>query len=104
MIEIIDLSQEIYEGMPVYKDLPQVKMTVHNSHEKWNGLKNPTSKTPAVHKLEFGEHIGKHIDAINHMGIKYKGKSIEKNNESTTMYNRNYGGFDYVRIHAELRA
>ena len=22
----------------------------------------------------------------------------------TTMYNRNYGGFDYVRIHSELRA
>jgi len=28
-----------------------------------------------------------------------------KNNEKkrhTTMYNRNYGGFDYVRIHSEL--
>jgi len=22
----------------------------------------------------------------------------------TTMYNRNYGGFDYVRIHSELQA
>ena len=78
MIEIIDLSQEIYEGMPVYKDLPQVKMTIHNSHEEWNGIKNPTTRTPAVHKLELGEHTGTHVDAINHMEIQHKGKSIDK--------------------------
>ena len=77
-MEIIDLSQDIYEGMPVYKDLPQVKMTVHNSHEEWNGVKNPTTKTPAVHKLELGEHTGTHVDAINHMEIQHKGKSIDK--------------------------
>ena len=78
MFEIIDLSQEIYEGMPVYKDLPQVKMTIHNSHEEWNGIKNPKTKTPAVHKLELGEHTGTHVDAINHMEIQHKGKSIDK--------------------------
>lgn len=77
MTEIIDLSQEIYEGMPVYNDLPQVKMTIHNSHEEWNGIKNPETKTPAVHKLELGEHTGTHVDAINHMAIEYKGKSID---------------------------
>jgi len=77
MTEIIDLSQEIYEGMPVYKDLPQVKMTVHNSHEEWNGIKSPNTKTPAVHKLELGEHTGTHVDAINHMAIQHKGKSID---------------------------
>lgn len=78
MIEIIDLSQDIYEGMPVYKDLPQVKITVHNSHEEWNGIKNPLTKTPAVHKLELGEHTGTHVDAINHMEIQHVGKSIDK--------------------------
>ncbi|NER17582.1 cyclase family protein [Spongiivirga citrea] len=77
MTEIIDLSQEIYEGMPVYKDLPQVKMTIHNSHEEWNGIKNPTTKTPAVHKLELGEHTGTHVDAINHMAKEYNGQSID---------------------------
>jgi len=77
MTEIIDLSQEIYEGMPVYKDLPQVKMTVHNSHEEWSGIQNPEIKTPAVHKLELGEHTGTHVDAINHMAIQHKGKSID---------------------------
>ncbi|MEP5339045.1 MAG: cyclase family protein [Algibacter sp.] len=78
MIEIIDLSQEIYEGMPVYKDLPQVKMTIHNTHEEWNGTTNPKTKTPAVHKLELGEHTGTHVDAMNHMAIQYKGQSIDK--------------------------
>ena len=67
MTEIIDLSQEIYEGMPVFKDLPQVKMSIHNSHEEWEGQQNPVKRTPAVHKLEMGEHTGTHVDAINHM-------------------------------------
>lgn len=78
MTEIIDLSQEIYKGMPVYKDLPQVKMEIHNSHEEWNGIVNPKTKTPAVHKLELGEHTETHVDAINHMAIQHKGKSIDK--------------------------
>ncbi|MCK8520507.1 cyclase family protein [Aquimarina sp. D1M17] len=78
MIEIIDLSQEIYEGMPVFKDLPQVKMEVHNSHEEWEGIENPKKKTPAVHKLELGEHTGTHVDAINHMAKQYEGESIDK--------------------------
>lgn len=78
MTEIIDLSQEIYEGMPVYKDLPQVKMSIHNTHEEWNDTIDSKTKTPAVHKLELGEHTGTHVDAINHMAIQYKGQSIDK--------------------------
>jgi len=78
MPEIIDLSQEIYEGMPVFKDLPQVKMEIHNSHEEWAGIKNPEKRTPAVHKLELGEHTGTHVDAINHMGKQFIGQSIDK--------------------------
>ncbi|WKK75094.2 cyclase family protein [Marivirga salinae] len=78
MPEIIDLSQEIYEGMPVFKDLPQVKMKIHNSHEEWAGIQNPEKRTPAVHKLELGEHTGTHVDAINHMAQQYEGQSIDK--------------------------
>ena len=77
MPKIIDLSQEIYEGMPVYKSLPQVKMSVHNTHEEWDGIKNPTKQTPAVHKLELEEHTGTHVDAINHMAKEYEGQSID---------------------------
>ena len=77
-MEIIDLSQEIYEGMPVYKSLPQVKMSVHNTHEDWEGIENPENPTPAVYKLEMGEHTGTHVDAINHMAKEYQGHSIDK--------------------------
>jgi len=78
MIEIVDLSQDIYQGMPVFKDLPQVKIEIHNSHEEWEGVKNLETRTPAVHKLELGEHTGTHVDAINHMAKQYKGQSIDK--------------------------
>lgn len=78
MQTIIDLSQEIYEGMPVYKSLPQVTMRVHNTHEEWEGIENPTNPTPSVHKLELGEHTGTHVDAINHMAKEYRGHSIDK--------------------------
>ncbi|WP_299622105.1 cyclase family protein [uncultured Tenacibaculum sp.] len=77
MTEIIDLSQEIYEGMPVFKSLPQVKIEIHNTHEEWNDEINPTTKTPAVYKLELGEHTGTHVDAINHMAKEHVGKSID---------------------------
>ncbi len=77
MTEIIDLSQEIYEGMPVYKSLPQVKMAVHNTHEEWDGELNPKTQTPSVYKLELGEHTGTHVDALNHMAKPYKEHSID---------------------------
>lgn len=78
MVEIIDLSQDIYEGMPVYKDLPQVKISIHNTHEEWDGDFKAKTKTPAVHKIELGEHTGTHVDAINHMAKEFKGQSIDK--------------------------
>ncbi len=77
MPEIIDLSQEIFAGMPVYKSLPQVKMTVHNTHEEWDDEINPTTQTPAVYKLEMGEHTGTHVDALNHMAKPYQAQSID---------------------------
>ncbi len=78
MTEIIDLSQEIYSGMPVYKSLPQVKISVHNTHEEWEGIENPETSTPSVYKMEMGEHTGTHVDAINHMAKQYEKQSIEK--------------------------
>jgi len=78
MSEIIDLSQEIFSGMPVYKGLPEVKMSVHNSHEEWEGIVNSDTITPSVYKLELGEHTGTHVDALNHMGRQYKEQSIDK--------------------------
>ena len=77
MAEIIDLSQEIYSSMPVYKGLPSVKIEMHASHEEWAGEANPSTATPAVNRLDMGEHTGTHVDAISHMGKAYAAQSIE---------------------------
>lgn len=77
MIEIIDLSQEIFTGMPVFPGLPDVKITLHASHEQWDGITHSDVVSPAVNRLEFGEHTGTHVDALNHMAREYRGHSIE---------------------------
>ncbi len=77
MVEIIDLSQEIYSGMPVYKGLPEVNISMHASHEEWEGITDAGTVTPSVYKLELGEHTGTHVDALNHMSRENKGQSID---------------------------
>ncbi len=77
MLEIIDLSQEIFTGMPVFPGLPQVEITMHVSHEEWDGISDSDVVSPAVNRLEFGEHTGTHVDAINHMARQFRGQSID---------------------------
>jgi kynurenine formamidase len=77
MLEIIDLSQEIFPGMPVFPGLPEVKLSVHISHEQWDGIQDSDAVTPAVNRLEFGEHTGTHVDAVSHMARQYRDQSID---------------------------
>jgi kynurenine formamidase len=77
MLEIIDLSQEIFAGMPVFPGLPEVAISLYASHEQWDGLSESDVVSPAVNRLELGEHTGTHVDAINHMARQYRGQSIE---------------------------
>lgn len=77
MPEIIDLSQEIYAGMPVFPGLPEVAITVHASHEEWDGITDSDVVSPAVNRLEMGEHTGTHVDAISHMARRHRGRSID---------------------------
>ncbi len=77
MLEIIDLSQEIFSGMPVFPGLPEVEISVHVSHEQWDGITDTDVVSPAVNRLEMGEHTGTHVDAINHMARQYRGESID---------------------------
>lgn len=77
MLEIIDLSQEIFSGMPVFPGIPEVKITVHATHEQWDGIADSDVVSPAVNRLELGEHTGTHVDAINHMARQYRGQSID---------------------------
>src|SRR5262245_15571128 len=77
MSEIVALSQEIFTGMPVFPGLPEVKISVHVSHEEWDGIAGSDVVSPAVNRLELGEHTGTHVDAINHMARQYRGRSID---------------------------
>ena len=78
MLEIIDLSQEIYAGMPVFSGLPEVEFSVHVSHEEWDDIRDSEVISPAVHRLVLGEHTGTHVDAINHMARQFRGQSIDR--------------------------
>jgi kynurenine formamidase len=77
MPEIIDLSQEIFTGMPVFPGLPEVEITVHQSHEQLDGVTDSDVVSPAVNRLELGEHTGTHVDALSHMARQYRGQSID---------------------------
>jgi kynurenine formamidase len=77
MLEIIDLSQEIFTGMPVFPGMPEVKVEMHASHEEWDGVTGSEVFSPAVNRLELGEHTGTHVDALNHMARQYRGQSID---------------------------
>lgn len=77
MHEIIDLSQEIFAGMPVHKVLPEVRVNIHSSHEEWEGIADADTISPSVNKLEFSEHTGTHVDALNHMTRQNRGQSID---------------------------
>ncbi len=77
MREIIDLSQEIYSGMPVFTGMPEVEISVHVSHEQWDSITDAGVVSPAVNRLTLGEHTGTHVDAINHMAREYRDHSID---------------------------
>lgn len=55
MKKIIDLSQPIYQGMPVYPGDPAVKIS------------DIAKKKYIISKISFGNHTGTHIDAPSHM-------------------------------------
>ena len=63
--------------MPVHPGLPDVNVSVHASHEQWDGITDSDVVTPAVNRLDFGEHTGTHVDALSHMAREYREQSID---------------------------
>lgn len=63
--------------MPVFPGLPEVRISVHQSHEQLDGIAESEVVSPAVNRLELGEHTGTHVDAISHMARQYRGQSID---------------------------
>jgi len=64
MVEIIDLSQEIFYGMPVYKSLPEVKIEMYSYHEEWDGITDSDTVSPSVYKLDMSEHTITHVGSL----------------------------------------
>lgn len=54
----IDLTEPIYDGMPVYPGDPEVKVEVAHSYD---------SHTWELRRLTLGSHAGTHVDAPSHM-------------------------------------
>ena len=54
-----------------------MNITLHASHEQWEGIADSDVVSPAVNRLELGEHTGTHVDAISHMARQYRGQSID---------------------------
>lgn len=76
-MKLIDLSQEIFVGMPVFSGHPQVKIEVAETHEERAGIINPTTISPVVHQLTLGEHTGTHVDAFNHFSADQRERGID---------------------------
>ncbi len=77
MHAIIDLSQEMFTGMPVHRLLPEVKISMHSSHEEGENIPDAPTVSPCVNKLEYGEHTGTHVNALKHMSRQNRGQSID---------------------------
>jgi kynurenine formamidase len=77
MFEIVDLSQEIFTGMPVLPGLPEVEIAMHVSHEQWDGIVDSDVVSPAVNRMTLGEHTGTHVDAISHMASQFRDQTID---------------------------
>ena len=67
-MKIIDLSQSLYNKMPVYPGDPEVKIQqIHSlAKEGWR-----------LRYLQFASHTGSHVDAFSHMDE--KGKTFRSN-------------------------
>ncbi len=76
-MKIIDLSQEIFAGMPVFDGHPQVEMNVAVAHEQEAGGDNSATVAPSVHKITLGEHTGTHVDAFNHFSAEQGERGID---------------------------
>lgn len=76
-MKLIDLSQEIFAGMPVFKGHPEVEIEPADTHERRAGIENPTTISPTVHKMTLGEHVGSHVDAFNHFRAEQRDQSID---------------------------
>lgn len=69
-MNLIDLSQPIYTGMPVFSGHPEVSIEFSVPHDE-------DASAPSANKLTLGEHTGTHVDAFNHFTPQLREQSID---------------------------
>jgi kynurenine formamidase len=75
--KIINLSQEIYQGMPVYPGHLKTVIWTHLSHEECRGQLG-TGFSYETRGVMFCDHGPTHIDAISHLSSEPDAPSVEE--------------------------
>lgn len=74
---LIDLSQEIYEGMVLWTGHPPTKITVHATHATTAQLFEENYSFTAE-TIQMTTHAGTHVDSISHIDPRPEAPSIEQ--------------------------
>jgi kynurenine formamidase len=74
---LIDLTQEIYEGMVLWKGHPPTKIVVHATHEDTAALFDPPYSYTAE-TITLTTHAGTHTDSVSHVDPRPGAPSIEE--------------------------
>lgn len=73
---LIDLSQEIFEGMPVFPGHPEVTIRADATHEERENMTDASTVSPVVNALGLSEHVGTHVDGFSHFARVHREQSI----------------------------
>jgi kynurenine formamidase len=74
---LIDLSQELFEGMVLWKGHPPTKIVVHATHESTAGQFDPPYSYTAE-TITLTTHAGTHTDSVSHVDPRPEALSIEQ--------------------------
>ena len=76
--KLIDLTQEIYNGMPVYPGHQRTVIFDVKTHEETRELNKPGTHTSTVMGLLMCDHGPTHVDALSHVDSNPKAESIDQ--------------------------
>lgn len=77
MVKLVDLSQEIYEGMPVYPSHQRTAIFVVKTHEEMK-IAHKTKYTTASYGILISDHGPTHVDSHNHVNPSPDAESIDE--------------------------
>lgn len=76
-MRIIDISQEIFQGMQVYPGHLKTVIWTHASHEEVKEILG-TGASYETRGLLFSDHASTHVDSISHLSARKEALTIDK--------------------------